>query len=158
MTASSFHGRSYHGYRVELRIRRRNHRYEPILADGPHAIYEFMCDLKNESAEHAYELLLDAKNRIHGVYEIGKGAIDMCVVDPKEVFKAALVTNSVAFTLVHNHPSGMVEPSTHDFDLTNRIAAGADLLGIRFLDSIILGDSRYFSFSAAGLMPYRTKG
>jgi DNA repair protein RadC len=116
-----------------------------------------MRDTKDASAEYVYELLLDSKHRVHGVYEIGKGAVDSCCVDPKEVFKAVLISNSPAFTLVHNHPSGVPNPSTDDIALVQRLSAGADMLGINFLDSVIVGDGLYFSFYEAGMMPPRVR-
>ena len=116
-----------------------------------------MRGLDVESAEHAYELLLDVKHRVHGVYLVGKGRIDNCLVDPSEIFKAALVTNSPAFVLVHNHPSGIVEPSLNDVDLVSRVFAGADTLHIQFVDNIIVGDSRYLSFLETGRMPVKQR-
>ena len=112
-----------------------------------------MRGLEGESAEHMYELLLDTKHRVHSVYLVGKGGIDSCPVDPREVFKAAFITNSPAFVLVHNHPSGIADPSPDDIALSTRIANCSALLGVSFLDNIIIGNGRYYSFLDAGRMP-----
>ena len=112
-----------------------------------------MRHLETESAEHLYELLFDTKQYVHGVYLVSKGGLSNCYVDPAEVFKAALMTNSPTFALVHNHPSGIVEPSLDDVAIARRIAQGADLLNLNFLDSLIIGDGRYYSFSESGMMP-----
>ena len=144
----------YRGYEVRLELHRSGED-EPYQIKNARSVYEFMRGLELESAEHMYELLLDVKHRVQGVYLVGKGGIDSCHVDPIEVFKAALVTNSPAFVLVHNHPSGIVEPSLNDIDLVSRIFAGADILNLQFLDNIIIGDSRYLSFLEAGRMPVK---
>lgn len=138
-------------------LHRRNRDCEPYQISNGRSVYEFMRGLDVESAEHTYELLLDVKHRVHGVYLVGKGGIDNCHVDPAEVFKAALVTNSPAFILVHNHPSGIVEPSLNDVDLTSRIFAGADILNLQFLDNMIVGDGRYLSFLEVGRMPVKQR-
>lgn len=114
-----------------------------------------MRGLDVESAEHTYELLLDVKNRVQGAYLVGKGGIDVCHIDPREVFKAAFVSNSPGFILVHNHPSGVCEPSPEDIQLARRISAGSELLGLGFADFVIIGGDHYFSFHEAGLMPRR---
>lgn len=138
---------------MRLRLERKHCEYERIQLSSPRSIYEFMRELGEESSEFMYQLLMDTKHRVHGVYEVSKGGIDGCHVDPREVFKAALVTNSPAFALVHNHPSGVPDPSPADEALTRRIYEGAKLLDLDFTDSIIIGDGRYFSFHEAGRMP-----
>lgn len=143
-------------YEVRLEVRRRG-RPEPYHVTNAREIYLFMEGLESESAEHTYELLFDTKHRVHGVYLVGKGGIDRCSVDPVEVFKAALVSNSPAFALVHNHPSGIPEPSPDDIALTSRLQDGAKLLGLEFTDSIIIADSRYYSFYEAGRLLRRSE-
>ncbi|MEW5983724.1 MAG: JAB domain-containing protein [Acidobacteriota bacterium] len=148
---STFRRGAYRGYEIELRVHRRNHRDAVKLAT-PAEIFRFMRELGQCSAERMYELLLDTKQQLQGVYLVGKGGVDKCTADPREVYKAALVTTSPAFVMVHNHPSGIVEPSVDDMALTSRLYAGADLLGLSFLDSIIIGDGRYHSFHESGMM------
>ena len=115
-----------------------------------------MSDLRNEASEYVYELLMDQKHRCHGVYEVGKGGIGSCYVDPKSVYAAALQTDSPAFSLVHNHPSGDPTPSSDDKLLAERIQRGSAAIGLDFLDFIVIGDHRYYSFHEMGLMPRRT--
>ncbi len=115
-------------------------------------MHRFMRGLENEASEHVYELLMDTKHRVTGVYVVGKGSVDNCIADAKDIFKAVLITNSSAFALVHNHPSGVVEPSTEDRTLSDRILDGAGILGLDFLDFLIVGDGSYYSFHEQGLL------
>jgi DNA repair protein RadC len=98
--------RLYRGYEVRLEVRRSRGR-EPYKIVGPADIYRFMGGLGNESAEHAYELLFDAQKRVAGRLPGGRARSPPATLARPEVFRAALVTNSPAFALVHNHPSGV---------------------------------------------------
>jgi DNA repair protein RadC len=69
----------------------------------------------------------------------------MSIVHPREVFKAAILNNSAGIICAHNHPSGDPSPSREDISITKRLKEGADLLGISFLDHIIVGHGGRFS-------------
>ncbi|OQX22095.1 MAG: hypothetical protein BWK75_01645, partial [Candidatus Altiarchaeales archaeon A3] len=66
--------------------------------------------------------------------------------------KEAVTESSTAIILVHNHPSGEPQPSQDDIEITNRIISACDIVGIKVLDHIIIGDSNYFSFCDEGLI------
>jgi DNA repair protein RadC len=70
---------------------------------------------------------------------------------PREIFRPAITHSSFGFALAHNHPSGSVSPSDADLRLTKRIASGARILQIKFLDHVIVGQG-FFSFQEAGLL------
>ena len=110
----------------------------------------FMALLQDEPAEVFAILCLTTKHRVIAYHEVSRGALDSTVVHPREVFKAALLANSAAIIAAHNHPSGDPTPSPDDADLTKRLAAAGELLGIPLLDHIVIGDGRYFSFKEAG--------
>ena len=151
---SRFGNGSYKGYEIRLLVER-TAQHEPYPLKTASDIYRFMADLSRESAEHVYELLMDAKNRVTGVYLVGKGCAYSSPVRVPEIFKAAYATNSPAFALVHNHPSGIVEPSPEDKSLVARVQSASDIMGMDFLDFVIIGDSRYYSFSENGLLHAR---
>jgi DNA repair protein RadC len=115
-------------------------------------IYDFMKPLERESAEFAYALLMNLRHEVHSCYLIGKGPVDFSPMCPAEIYKAALVTNSPAFAVVHNHPSGDPSPSINDRDIANRLSKGAEILGLTFLDSVIVGAGRYFSFRESQML------
>ena len=100
--------------------------------------------------EHAVALMLNNKNRFEGFKVISTGSLTASVVHPREVFHAAVVLRAAAVAFVHNHPSGDPAPSFEDFDITRRLKKTGDVMGIRFLDHIILGDGRFFSFNDKG--------
>lgn len=110
----------------------------------------FMAVLQDEPAEVFAMLCLTTKHRVIAYHEVSRGTLDSTLVHPREVFKAALLANSAAIVISHNHPSGDSSPSADDVQLTQRLAAAGELLGIPVLDHVIIGDGRYFSFKEAG--------
>lgn len=82
------------------------------------------------------------------------GTIDSSMVSPREIFKSAILQNSSAFIAIHNHPSGSLAPSQEDKDVTSRLLACSDLLGIKMLDHIIVaGDTgALYSFKSDGML------
>lgn len=94
---------------------------------------------------------LDAKNVSIGVNIVSIGSLTLSIVHPREVFKSAILLNACAILAVHNHPSGDPTPSPEDRTLTTRLREAGDLLGIRLLDHLILGDdNRLHSFADQG--------
>lgn len=111
--------------------------------------------LRQEAAswdrEHFLVLALDGKNRLLGVETISVGTLTASLVHPREVMKGLLLANAAAFIVAHNHPSGDPTPSAEDVAITQRLREVGELLGIRLLDHVIIGDGRYRSFSDEGL-------
>ncbi|WP_067615908.1 RadC family protein [Dissulfuribacter thermophilus] len=98
-------------------------------------------------------LYLDTSNRIIEVLELFSGTLDRTAVYPREVVKTALDKKAKSIILVHNHPSGRIEPSTSDLQTTKKVMLGAMALDIRVLDHIIIGGpGDYFSFEENGIM------
>jgi DNA repair protein RadC len=93
-------------------------------------------------------LFLDTKNRPIGRHLVSVGTVDAAPVQPRDVFRAALVAGAVnGIILAHNHPSGDVTPSRCDDDVTRLIARTGSLLGIRLLDHVVLApDGSYLSY------------
>ena len=95
-------------------------------------------------------VLLDTKNNVISINDVSIGCLDSTVVHPREVFVEAIKNSSAAIILVHNHPSGEVEPSNEDKNITNRIVECGKIIGIRVLDHIIIGDGNFLSFKEHG--------
>lgn len=101
--------------------------------------------------EESVVLLLDRRHRVIRESVVGIGGIAHAPMEPREVFAAALRTPGVAAVLVaHNHPSGDAAPSTDDRAITRRLARGAELLGIEFVDHVIIAASGWSSLREAG--------
>ena len=103
-------------------------------------------------------VVLDVKNRPRHVATVAQGSVDICLVDPREVFAVAIRERGTAVLVAHNHPSGDPEPSGEDLLLTERLAEGGVILGIPVLDHIIVGrktaqNNGYVSLAERGLMP-----
>ncbi|EGL54091.1 RadC family protein [Methylophaga thalassica] len=95
-------------------------------------------------------LYLDNQHRFLYFDELFRGTIDGASVYPREVVKAALKHNAAAIILAHNHPSGVAEPSQADIHITKRIKSALDLVDIRVLDHIIVGDADVTSLAQRG--------
>ena len=97
-------------------------------------------------------LYLDNRHRVLRFDEMFRGTIDGTSVYPREVVKEALKINAAAVILAHNHPSGVAEPSQADERITRRLKAALELVDIRLLDHLIIGDGRATSLAARGLI------
>jgi DNA repair protein RadC len=103
--------------------------------------------------EHFLLLTLNNKNRVNGFKVVSTGSLTASLVHPREVWRAALHLCAAAVIFVHNHPSGEPAPSQEDQEITRRLKETGDMLGIRVLDHVVLGDNeRFFSFSDRGLI------
>lgn len=113
-----------------------------------------LAHIPQSPVEHFVIFALNSKNEVISYEVIAKGGQASCVVDPTAVFRGLILQCALAFVAVHNHPSGDVHPSSDDMLLTQRLEQAAELLGIRFLDHVIVGHNseEYFSFLDAGLM------
>jgi len=108
--------------------------------------------LREETRENFIAVHLDSKNKVLCVDRVSTGSLNASVVHPREVFKSCLLSSAAAILLVHNHPSGDPTPSNEDHEITTRLKGGSELLGIRLLDHIIIGDPRHYSFADQGLI------
>lgn len=97
-------------------------------------------------------LLLDNQHRVLKYTELFRGTIDGAAVYPREVVKMALSQGAAAIILVHNHPSGIAEPSSADRAITERLKKALELVDVRVLDHVIVGDGYCESFAERGLL------
>lgn len=114
-------------------------------------VYEYYKNkIGFNSQENFYCVYLDSKNTIIKDKLLFIGTLNYSMVHPREIFKEAYLIGSSSIICIHNHPSGNVIPSREDFDLTKRLKEVGDLLGVRVLDHIIIGQSKYYSFLENG--------
>lgn len=120
-------------------------------AEDVAALFAF---LQFETRETFFALHLDNKNRILCLDQVSVGSLTASIVHPREVFKSALLSSAAALVFVHNHPSGDPTPSREDDSIQKRLAGAGELLGIRVLDHLIIGDQgRYVSMTYGGFSP-----
>jgi len=97
-------------------------------------------------------VLLDIKNQVLALPVISKGGLSSSIVHPREVFKEAIKKSAAAVILVHNHPSGIPEPSKDDIKITRCLIDAGNIIGIDVLDHIIIGDGIYLSMKEKGII------
>jgi DNA repair protein RadC len=97
-------------------------------------------------------LYLDNRHRVLRFDELFRGTIDGTSVYPREVVKEALAVNAAAVIISHNHPSGVAEPSQADERITKRLKSALELVDIRLLDHLIIGDGEAVSLARRGLI------
>jgi DNA repair protein RadC len=118
---------------------------------SPDQVYTTFNFLRHETKEYFFALHLDGKNRIVCIDQVSVGSLNQSIVHPRETFKTALLSSAAAIILIHNHPTGDPTPSREDIEITKRLKEAGDLLGVKILDHIIIGDS-YLSFTSEGLL------
>ena len=107
--------------------------------------------MANLDRENFVVVLLNTKNEVIETSTVSIGTLGASLVHPREVFKPAVRASAASVILAHNHPSGKVEPSQEDRELTRRLGEAADILGIEVLDHVIVGDG-YFSMKEHGML------
>jgi len=107
--------------------------------------------IANLDRENFVAVLLNTKNEVLEISTISVGTLSSSLVHPREVFKPAIRASASSVVLAHNHPSGKVEPSREDREVTGRLTSAAEILGIEVLDHVIVGDE-YFSMKEHGML------
>jgi len=110
-----------------------------------------MFYLDDEPVEKFCMVALNTKNKPIGHFVVTTGIVNSSLVHPREVFQRAILCNASSILLVHNHPSGNTKPSDDDVKITERLNNAGQILGIKVLDHIILGDD-YYSFKEHGVI------
>lgn len=109
----------------------------PII-DSPEKAVEQLADIRDKKQEYFVCLTLDGANRLIAKRIITIGTLTASLVHPREVFADAITDRAASIIVAHNHPSGSLEPSSADKDVTKRLQESAHLLGITMLDHIIV--------------------
>lgn len=102
--------------------------------------------------EEFWVLYLNNSNKVLSKYQLSKGGITATLVDIRLLIKHALERNSTGIILVHNHPSGQLDPSQSDKRLTQKLKTALESLDIKLIDHIIVTEKSYFSFADESLL------
>jgi DNA repair protein RadC len=138
-------------FELGRRLATEEHLDRPIIRTAKDVARLMMPEMQSLDREHFKILLLNTKNHVLQVHTVSIGSLNASVVHPRECFRPAIAAQAAAIILVHNHPSGDVEPSAEDISLTRRLMSAGDLLGIKVLDHVIIGGTRYFSIADKGV-------
>lgn len=122
----------------------------PVIAKSIDVVRITRPFLHSADREVFAVLLLSAKHRVIALNVVSIGSLTAAITHPREVFKAAILANAAAIVLIHNHPSGDPEPSAEDNEITKRLGRAGELIGVRVLDHVVLGEESHFSYADAG--------
>ena len=116
----------------------------------PDAVENFLADLKSLAQEVFVVITLNTKNRVIERHLVSIGTVNSALVHPRECFRPAILDGASALIFAHNHPSGDPCPSSEDIKITKQLIGAGQIIGIKVLDHIIVGDS-CLSLREAGL-------
>jgi|UniRef100_A0A7C3UPS2 DNA repair protein RadC len=138
-------------FEIARRISTQTPDYKSKELTNPEKVYQLMkSKLKDYHREHFYLLALNIRN--WSISEVSIGTLDSSLVHPREVFAEAIKKKAASVILVHNHPSGVPEPSKDDIEITKRLVEAGKIVGIEVIDHVIITKERFFSFKAKGLL------
>jgi DNA repair protein RadC len=124
-----------------------------VSLESPRAVRDYLSvTLGSRPHEMFGVIYLDSRHRLIEWQELFRGTLDGATVHPREVVKEALARNAAACILVHNHPSGVAEPSQADELITRRLKEALSLVEIRVLDHLVVGGSELISLAERGLI------
>lgn len=124
----------------------------PLITDSQAAYNVIAPIIEDSQIEQFWVLLLSTSCRLLKKVKIGSGGVSSVIADPRLIFKAAIENLATHVILIHNHPSGNLQPSKQDINLTNKLVEGAKYLDIRVQDHLIIGHGDYYSFNDEGRM------
>jgi DNA repair protein RadC len=133
-------------------------RFSEIQIDSPERVMEFLGpDLRSLEVETLRAIYLNTRHMLIKTQTISTGTINESIAHPREILRPAIAHSAYALIIAHNHPSGDPSPSKADRQFTTRLNEACQMIGIRFLDHVIIGRpgnsvSPYFSFREAGMI------
>ena len=120
---------------------------------SPNDAYEMIKEqLEGLDREQFIIACLNTKNEPMNISVVSVGSLNKAIVHPREVFKTATLSNAASIMAFHNHPSGETTPSQQDIQLTKRLYEAGELLGIKLLDHLIIGDGSFTSLKEKGYL------
>ncbi len=121
-----------------------------VKVSCPSDIHEQLKRYENFDQEHFLSISLNGAHEVIAIRIVSIGIVNRTIVHPREIFRSAIIDNAAAIIVAHNHPSGNLEPSLEDYEITRRLKEVGDLLGIKLLDHMIISQKGYYSFLEEG--------
>lgn len=119
---------------------------------SPKDVWERMADIRGSKKEHFVVFYLDSRNQEIKREIISIGILNQNLIHPREVFEGAIKNNALNIIICHNHPSGVLEPSEEDIEITKKLVQAGDILNIQVLDHIIVTKEYFYSFNSNHLL------
>jgi DNA repair protein RadC len=125
-----------------------------LIVRSPEDVARFMIPkMRHLSNEEFYVLILDSQNGLKEEVRLTLGTLNASLVHPREVYKAAIDMRAAAIIVVHNHPSGNLEPSREDVEITRQLTEAGKIVGIPLHDHLIITAGGFTSLAERGLVP-----
>ena len=144
---------------VLVKERAYNYKTENSHLESADKVVKMMCDVFQihlRAEEYVYLLSLDTKCKVLGIFEVGHGTVNACLLHTREIMIRNVLCGASAFIVAHNHPSGELSISRDDVSTTKKLYEAGELMGIHLLDHIIIGreDEKeiYYSMAEHGLL------
>ena len=144
---------------VLVKERAYNYKTENSHLESADKVVKMMCDVFQihlRAEEYVYLLSLDIKCRVLGIFEVGHGTVNACLLHTREIMIRNVLCGASAFIVAHNHPSGELSISRDDVSTTKKLYEAGELMGIHLLDHIIIGRENekeiYYSMAEHGLL------
>jgi len=135
----------FEDYSVKVALVREPQANDRPQLDHPAAVFEAFKVLARLDRECVAVALLDSSHKLNAIHAVHFGTTTHTTVGISDVFKAAILSNANGIVLVHNHPSGQLEPSRDDLRLTRRVKEAGEILGIELLDHVIVAGTGFLS-------------
>ena len=110
----------------------------------------YYAEMRDTKKELFHIVLLDIRYQIIREVLISMGSLTETTVHPREVLKEVVKESAAAVIFLHNHPSGNPQPSQQDIELTSRLCESCQMMGVKVLDHIIIGEDQFYSFASMG--------
>jgi DNA repair protein RadC len=138
-------------FELGKRVNIENNSLNSEVINNSGAVFNYFKNIfLNKKQEYFYCLYLDSKKHVISNKLLFMGTLNRSIVHPREVFKEAYLLSASSIICVHNHPSGNVEPSKDDIDITNQLSSIGYIMGIKLVDHLIIGSNTYYSFLENG--------
>jgi DNA repair protein RadC len=135
----------------EVTARYRRGKHTPQKIDDARGVWSFASKvIADNSREHFIALFLDAAHQVVSYSIVAIGTATSCPIHPRELFQHAVLTGAIAIIIAHNHPSGSINASVEDKNITRKLEEAGRVLGIPIIDHVIFTDDGYFSFDERG--------
>lgn len=122
-----------------------------VAYNCPNAVYTNMLQEATIDRECVWVAHLNTKHKIIEKELVSMGTLKYAIIEPRQIFRKAIINNADCIIIIHNHPSGDPSPSESDIESSKRLRTAANLLDIDILDFIIIGASGYLSFADEGV-------
>jgi DNA repair protein RadC len=119
---------------------------------APEDLLSRLAGLKFEQQEHFVVVTLNSANYVINVHDVTSGLVNRAPIAPREAFAKAIEDRAVSVILAHNHPEGAIEPSPSDHEVTRKVKAAGQIVGVPLLDHIIFNRKGYYSFLENGML------